>query len=285
MGVTSTLSETIRDAQTAIIESNRFREEGVKGQVDLREKDSRELMTRYGRIWVPSAGEGRKEVLETAHKSKYSIHSGSTKMYRDLKRDYWWPGMKREIERYVQNCLTCLQVKVEHQMSYGKLQPLEIPTEVGQREVGSTDIILRTTDKIEQIQEWLQITQDRKKSYADNRRRAIQFQVGDRVLLKVSPWKGVIRFRKRGKLGPRYIGPFKIVARVGKVAYKLSLSEELSAIHDTFHVSQLRKCLVDENAFIPLPDIIVDDKLRCIEELVRVLDQKVKQLRNKEITL
>ena len=83
----------------------------------------------------------------------------------------------------------------------------------------------------------------------------MEFQVGDMVLLKVSPWKGVIRFRKRGKLGPRFIGPFRVLARVGQVAYRLDLPEELSQIHNTFHVSQLRKCLVDEAAVVPLEDI------------------------------
>ena len=83
----------------------------------------------------------------------------------------------------------------------------------------------------------------------------MEFQVGDMILLKVSPWKGVIRFRKQGKLGPRYIGPFRVVARVGKVAYRLDLPAELSQIHNTFHVSQLRKCLVDDSAVVPLEDI------------------------------
>ena len=83
----------------------------------------------------------------------------------------------------------------------------------------------------------------------------MEFRVGDMVLLKVSPWKGVIRFRKRGKLGPRFIGPFRVLARVGRVAYRLDLPVELNQIHNTFHVSQLRKCLVDESAVVPLEDI------------------------------
>ncbi|CAH1425486.1 unnamed protein product [Lactuca virosa] len=100
------------------------------------------------------------------------------------------------------------------------------------------------------------------------------------VLLKVSPWKGVIQFRKRGKLGPKYIGPFRVISRVGKVAYRLDLPAELIQIRNTFHVSQLRKCLVDDPASVPLEDIQVDDSLNYIERPVVILDRKTKTLRN-----
>ena len=109
--------------------------------------------------------------------------------------------------------------------------------EVGQCVMGSTEIVLQTTEQIQQVRQRLLTAQSRQKSYADRRRSELEFQVGDFVLLKVSPWKGVIRFRKRGKLGPRYIGPFRVTARVGRVAYRLELPAELSQIHDTFHVS------------------------------------------------
>ncbi|GKE35702.1 putative reverse transcriptase domain-containing protein [Tanacetum coccineum] len=91
-------------------------------------------------------------------------------------------------------------------------------------------------------------------SYADKRTKPLEFKVGDMVLLKVSPWKGIIHFGKRRKLSPRYIGPFKILARVGPVAYMLELLEELQGIHSTFHVSNLKKCLADENLIIPLDE-------------------------------
>ncbi|KAI3775824.1 hypothetical protein L1987_45578 [Smallanthus sonchifolius] len=103
------------------------------------------------------------------------------------------------------------------------------------------------------------------------------------ILLKVSPWKGIIRFRKRGKLNPRFIGPFKILARVGKVAYRLELPEELSGIHSTFHVSHLRKCLADETSHVPLNDIEVDERLNYVEKPVAILERKEKRLRNKVI--
>ena len=104
-------------------------------------------------------------------------------------------------------------------------------------------------------------------------------------MLKVSPWKGTIRFRKRGKLSPRYIGPFKILDRVGEVAYKLDLPDELEGIHSTFHVSHLRKCLADDTSHVPLMDIEVDEQLNYIEQPIEIVDRKEKQLRHKVIPL
>ncbi|KAK9050372.1 hypothetical protein SSX86_000897 [Deinandra increscens subsp. villosa] len=155
--------------------------------------------------------------------------------------------------------------------------------EVGQRELSSREVVRETSAKIDIVRARLKAAQDRQKSYADKRRRPIEFQEGDYVMLKVSPWKGVIRFRKRGKLSPRFIGPFKILARVGKVAYQLELPEELSGIHNTFHVSYLRKCLADESAYVPLDDLVIDDKLNYVERPIAILDRKVKRLRNKEV--
>ncbi|GJT01817.1 putative reverse transcriptase domain-containing protein [Tanacetum coccineum] len=126
---------------------------------------------------------------------------------------------------------------------------------------------------------------DRQKSYADVRRKPLEFQVGDKVMLKVSPWKGVIRFGKRGKLNPRYIGPFKIIAKVGTVAYRLELPERLSRVHSTFHVSKLKKCMADEPLAIPLDEIQVDDKLNFIEEPVEIMDREVKRLKQSRIPI
>ncbi|GJY40468.1 hypothetical protein Tco_0427738 [Tanacetum coccineum] len=109
--------------------------------------------------------------------------------------------------------------------------------------------------------------------------------MGDMVMLKVSPWKGVIRFGKRGKLSPRYIGPFKIIERIGPVAYKLELPDKLRGIHNTFHVSNLKKCLADENLVIPLEEIQLDDKLHFIEEPVEIMDREVKQLKQSRIPI
>ena len=141
-------------------------------------------------------------------------------------------------------------------------------------------MVLKTTKRIERVRSRLQTIQSRHKSYADRHRSVLEFQVGDMGLLKVSPWKGVIQFRKRGKLGPTYIGTFRIVAQVGKVVYRLDLAAEFNQIHSTFHVSQLRKCLVDYSAVVPLEDIQVDDSLNYIERPVAVLDRKSKDLGN-----
>nr|GEV05942.1 reverse transcriptase domain-containing protein [Tanacetum cinerariifolium] len=101
----------------------------------------------------------------------------------------------------------------------------------------------------------IQAAQDRQKSYADLKRKSMEFEVGDRVMLKVAPWKGVVRFGKRGKLNLRYVRPFKVLAKVGKVAYRLELPQELSRVHHTFHVSNLKKCYVDEPLVMPLEGI------------------------------
>ncbi|KAJ9557590.1 hypothetical protein OSB04_012204 [Centaurea solstitialis] len=152
-----------------------------------------------------------------------------------------------------------------------------------QRVLGSTEVVQQTTEHIQRIRERLRTAHNRQKSYADRRRSDLEFQVGDRVMLKVSPWKGVIQFLKRGKLGPRYIGPFTVLARCEKVAYRLELPEVLGQIYSTFHVSQLRKCLADETTHVPSDDIQVNESLNYIERPVAVLERKVKKLRNKEI--
>ncbi|GKD39168.1 hypothetical protein Tco_1259375, partial [Tanacetum coccineum] len=113
---------------------------------------------------------------------------------------------------------------------------------------------------------------DRQKSYADRRRKPLEFKAGDKVMLKVSPWKGVIRFGKRGKLNPRYIVPFKILAKVGTLAYRIELPKQLSRVHSTFHVSNLKKCFIDEPLAIPLDEIQIDDKFNFIEEPIEIMD-------------
>ncbi|GJU69275.1 putative reverse transcriptase domain-containing protein [Tanacetum coccineum] len=123
--------------------------------------------------------------------------------------------------------------------------------EVGDAQLTGPKIIHKTTEKIFQIKKHIQATRDRKKCLADRNRKPMEFQVEDMVMLKVSPWKGVIRFGKRGKLNPRYIGPFKVLAKVGTFAYRLELPDQLSRVHSTFHVSNLKKCYADESLAKP----------------------------------
>nr|GEX70565.1 hypothetical protein [Tanacetum cinerariifolium] len=337
-------------------------------------------------------------VMHESHKSKYTIHPGSDKMYQDLKKLYWWPNIKADIATFVSKCLTCAKVKAKHQKPSGLLQQPEIPewkwekitmdfvsglprtlsgydsiwlylkeivcrhgvpvsiisdrdetdgqsermiqtledmlracaidfgnswdrhlplvefsynnsyhasiksasfkalygrkcrspvywSEVGDSQLTGPELIRETTEKIVQIKNRLLTARSRQKSYADVRHKPMEFEVGDKVMLKFSPWKGVIRFGKRGKLSLRYIGPFQIIERIGPVAYKLELPEKLHGIHNTFHVSNLKKCLADENLVIPLKEVQLDDKLHFIEEPIEIIDREVKQLKQSQIPI
>ncbi|GJV88207.1 putative reverse transcriptase domain-containing protein [Tanacetum coccineum] len=159
---------------------------------------------------------------------------------------------------------------------YGrKCRSLVCWAKVGQVQLTSPEIVQETTEKVIQIKQRMQAARDRQKSYADLRRKSMKFQVGDRVMLKVSPWKGVVRFGEREKLNPRYVGPFKVLEKVG----------ELSRVDNTFHVSNLKKCYSDEPLVVPLEGLHVDDKLRFMEEPVEIMDREVKRLKQSHIPI
>ncbi|GKA19454.1 putative reverse transcriptase domain-containing protein, partial [Tanacetum coccineum] len=312
-----------------------------------------------GRCWLPCYDELRSVIMHESHKSKYSIHPGSDKMYQDMKKLYWWPNMKADIATYVSKCLTCAKVKAEHQRLPRLLVQLAIPewkwdnimmdfiTKLPKSSHGFNTIWIivdrliksahflpiRENDPLDKLarlylnmivarhgipvsviydldgrftsnfwrsfQKYLgtdlsmstayhletDAAQDRQKSYADLKRKPMEFEVGDRVMLKVLPWKGVVRFGKRGKLNPRYVGPFKVLAKVGKVAYRLELPQELSRVHHTFHVSNLKKCYADEPLVMPLEGIHVDDKLQFVEEPVEIMEREIKRLKRSRIPL
>nr|GEV15244.1 putative reverse transcriptase domain-containing protein [Tanacetum cinerariifolium] len=151
--------------------------------------------------------------------------------------------------------------------------------EVEKAQLTGPELIQETTEKIVLIKQRIQATQDRQKSYADLKQKPMEFEVGDRVMLKVSPWKWVVRFGKRGKLNPRYVRPFKVLAKVGTVAYGLELPQELSRVHHTFHVSNLKKCYTDEPLVMPLEGIHVDDRLQFVEEPVQIMEREIKRLK------
>nr|GEU38154.1 putative reverse transcriptase domain-containing protein [Tanacetum cinerariifolium] len=157
--------------------------------------------------------------------------------------------------------------------------------EVEESKLIGPKIIQETTDKIVQIKERLKTARDRQKSYPDHRRKPLEFSVGDKVLLKVSPRKGMVRFGKRSKLLPRNVGPYEIVERVGPVTYRLYLSQELEGVHDTFHVSNLKKCLADANLHVLLEEVKIDNKLRFVEEHMEIMDREVKKLKKRRIPI
>ncbi|GJU79190.1 putative reverse transcriptase domain-containing protein [Tanacetum coccineum] len=169
---------------------------------------------------------------------------------------------------------------------YGrKCRSLVMWAEVGESQLIRPEIVQETTKKIMQIKERLKMARDRQKSYADRRRKPLEFEVGDRVLLKVSPWKGVVQFGKKGKLAPRYVRPFEIVKRIGPVVYLLRLPQELSCVHDIFHVSNLKKCLADLDLQVSLEEIKIDDKLYFVEEPAEIVDRQVKKLKRSWIPI
>nr|GEX30810.1 putative reverse transcriptase domain-containing protein [Tanacetum cinerariifolium] len=206
-----------------------------------------------GMSWLPCYGNMQTVIMHESHKSKYPVHPGSDKMYQDMKKLYWWPNMKDDIATYVSKCLTCAKVKAEHQRPSGLLVQPKIPE-----------------------WKWDNITMDFVTKLPKS---------SDKVMLKVLPWKGVVHFGKRGKLNPRYVGPFKVLEKIGKVAYKLKLPEELSRVHNTFHVSNLKKCHAEEPLVVPLDGLHFDDKLHFVEEPVEIVDRKVKRLKRSQIPL
>ncbi|KAL4039222.1 hypothetical protein IC575_002871 [Cucumis melo] len=379
------------------------------------------------------------------------MHPGSTKMYQDLKRVYWWRNMKREVAEFVSRCLVCQQVKAPRQKPAGLLQPLSIPEwkwenvsmdfitglsrtlrgftviwvvvdrltksahfvpgkstytaskwaqlymseivrlhgvpvsivsdrdarftskfwkglqtamvtrldfstafhpqtdgqterlnqvledmlracalefpgswdshlhlmefsynntyqatigmapfealygkccrspvcwgEVGEQRLMGPELVQSTNEAIQKIRSRMHTAQSRQKSYADVRRKDFEFEVGDKVFLKVAPMRGVLRFERRGKLSPRFVGPFEILERIGPVAYRLALPPSLSTVHDVFHVSMLKKYVSDPSYVVDYEPLEIDENLSYTEQPVEVLAREVKTLRNKEIPL
>ncbi|GKE24592.1 putative reverse transcriptase domain-containing protein, partial [Tanacetum coccineum] len=256
------LPKQILNAQTEARKEENFMNEDLQGMINKLESHADRTLCLNNRNQIPCFGELRALIMHESHKSKYSIHPRLEKMYQDLKKLHWWPNMKAEIATYVSMCLTCAKVKAEYQKPSGlyhtsiKAAPFKALygrkcrspifwADVRDSQLTGPEIIHKTTEKIIQIKSRIQAARDRQKSYADIRRKPLEFQVGNKVMLNVSPWKGVIRFGKRGKLNPHCIGPFKIIAKVGTVVYRIELPEQMSRVHSTLHISNLKKCLDD----------------------------------------
>ncbi|KAL0549077.1 hypothetical protein IC582_013557 [Cucumis melo] len=146
-------------------------------------------------------------------------------------------------------------------------------------------LVQSINEAIQKIRSRMHTAQSRQKSYADVKRNDLEFEVGDKVFLKVAPMKGVLRLERRGKLSPRFVGPFEILERIGPVAYRLPLPPSLSAFHDVFHVSMLRKYVPDPSHVVDYEPLEIDKNLSYTEQPVEVLAREVKMLRNREIPL
>nr|GEZ36786.1 putative reverse transcriptase domain-containing protein [Tanacetum cinerariifolium] len=152
--------------------------------------------------------------------------------------------------------------QTDRQTLYGrKCRSPILWAEIEESSLIGPELVEETTDKVILIKKKLKAARDRQKSYADNRHKPLEFEVGDKALLKVSPWKGVMRFGKKGKLAPMYVGPFEILERFGPVSYWVRLLNELSEVHDTFNESNLKNCLADANLHVPLDKNKVDKTL------------------------
>jgi hypothetical protein len=158
-------------------------------------------------------------------------------------------------------------------------------SETGERKIFGPDLVTEAENKVKLIQANLKAAQSRQKSYADQRRKPLQFQVGDYVYLRVSPTKGVQRFGIKEKLAPRYIGPFEITEACGLVAYRIRLPTQLAAIHDVFHISQLKKCIKVPTEVIEQQAIEIEPDLFYVEQPLQILDTKERVTRRKKLKM
>ncbi|GKA32798.1 hypothetical protein Tco_0719165 [Tanacetum coccineum] len=241
--------------------------ERLHGLDQQMERKGDESLYFIDQIWFLLVG----SVMDKAHASRYLVHPRADKTYHNLRDIYCYHLSIR-----------CAPFEALYER---KCRSPVLWAEIGEGSLIGPELVLEMTDKVVLIKEKLKAARDRQKSYVDFRRKPLEFEVGDRVLLKVTPWKGVVHFGKKDKLAPRYVGPFEILERMGLVAYRLRLPEELNSVHDTFHVSNLKKCLADTNLHVPLDEIKVDKTLCFVEEPVEIMDREVKRLKHRKIAL
>ncbi|KAL8105555.1 hypothetical protein AgCh_029374 [Apium graveolens] len=233
--------------------------DSLSGEEITSQKDDKGIFRVASRIWIPNVPELKAEILQDAHSSKYSIYSRSTNMYRDLKENFWWPDMKKEIAEW-----ECLGTKLNMSTAYH-------PQTDGQSE--------RTIQTIEDMLRVCTI------DFEDPTRRDVDYQEGEHVLLKISSWKGLTRYGNKGMIKPRYVGPFEILKRVGKVAYELDLPPHMQHIHNVFYMSMLKKYNPDTRHLIVYEPIELQADLSYIEQPLRILDRQERVLRNKSVPL
>ncbi|GJU55922.1 putative reverse transcriptase domain-containing protein, partial [Tanacetum coccineum] len=360
----------ILSTQSEARKEENFITEDLHGMINKLKPRADKTLCLNNQSWILCYGDLRALIMHESHKSKYSIHPGSDKIYQDLKKLYWWPNMKAEIATYVKipqwkwDNITIDFVTKLPKMATGQDTIWVI---VDRLTKSAHFLPMREDDSLEKLmRQYLKevvlrhgvpvsIISDRDGRFASHFWRSLHKALGTRldmstayhpqtdgqsertiqtlediyhtsikaapfkalygrkcrppicwdevgdsqltgpeiihettekiVMLKVSPWKGVIRFGKRGRLNSRYIGPFKIVAKVGTVAYRLELPEQLSRVHNTFHVSNLKKCLSHETLAIPLDEIQIDDYLQFIKEHVEIMDREVKSLKQSRIPI
>ncbi|GJU80745.1 putative reverse transcriptase domain-containing protein [Tanacetum coccineum] len=267
-----------------------YRKERVKpkrkGLDEMIEQRSDGNLYYLDRIWVPLKGDVRTLIMDEAYKSKYFVHLGAYKMYYDLRDRGSWDVHLPLVEFLYNNSYHSSVRCAPFEALYGRKcrSPIML-VEVGEGQLIGFELVQETTKKILQIKDRFKVVPCCQKSYTDKRRTPLEFSVGDYVLLKVSPWKGVVRFGKKGKLEPRFVGPFESVEKVGPVAYLLDLPKELNGVHDTFRVSNLKKCLADPTLQVPLDEIRVDDKLNFVEEPEEILEREFKKLKHSRIAI
>nr|GFB13113.1 reverse transcriptase domain-containing protein [Tanacetum cinerariifolium] len=276
-----------------------------------------ETLCLNNRSWFPCYGDLRTLIMHESYKSKYYVHPSSDKIYQEMKLLYWWPNMKADIATYVSMCLTCLRVKAEHQKPSGLLVQSENDTMwvVVDRLTKSAHFLpMKGPDPMDKLARLymkevvmrhgipVSIICDRDPRSVDH-----PF-VGPRSEMPSSPVPNLFMRQPRrlyesskefklleigkrvtlilgGKLNSRYIGPFKVLAKVGTVSYRLELPQQLSRVHITFYVSNLKKCLFDEPLAISLDEVHIDDKLHFVEEPVDIMDCEIKQLKQSFIPI
>ncbi|GKA31417.1 putative reverse transcriptase domain-containing protein [Tanacetum coccineum] len=311
------LPKQILNAQTEAQKPENLKNEDVDGMIrkDIPKKKleprADETLCLNGRSWLPCYGDLRTVIMHESHKSKYSIHPGSDKMYQDMKNLYWWPNIKADIATYVSKCLTCAKVKAEHQRLSGydtiwvimdRLTKSAIFTPM--RETDFMEKLARMYLKEKALGTNLDMSivyhphtngqSERTIQTLEDMLRACVIDFGNgwvrhlplvefsynnsyHASIKDAPFEALY--------GRKYVGPFKVLEKVGTIAYKLKLPQELSRVHNTFHVSNLKKCYSDKPLAVPLEGLHMDDKLHFVEEPVEIMDQEVKRLKQSRILI